>query len=156
MILAQICDELLCGKAEFPKILGQNGQNDLEGQSQWPLFSIPAESKSGSMFAANLVIPAQICDELTRGQGEVHGRTDRQMDRRRQRQYPFGLKGQGVKNGHTITCIWRRGRHAFNYIHICRQSRKYCTTMNHFHHAIWRYIYKTKGSIPQKTSLNQY
>ena len=49
------------------------------------------------MFTANLVIPAQICDELSCGQGKVYGWTDRQMDRRRQRQYPFGLKGQGVK-----------------------------------------------------------
>ena len=41
VILAQICDEL-CGQAKFPRILSQNGQNDLEGQGQWPPFSIPA------------------------------------------------------------------------------------------------------------------
>ena len=46
------------------------------------------------MFGANLVILADLCDDLSRGQGKVHGRTDR----RRQRQYPFGLKGQGVKS----------------------------------------------------------
>ena len=34
VILAQICEELLCGQAEFPRILRQNGQNDLEGQGQ--------------------------------------------------------------------------------------------------------------------------
>ena len=34
VILAQICDELSCGQAEFSKILCQNGQNDLEGQGQ--------------------------------------------------------------------------------------------------------------------------
>ena len=45
----QICDELLCGQgtvcgrtdgrqAEFPRILSRNGQNDLEGQCQWPNF----------------------------------------------------------------------------------------------------------------------
>ena len=61
VILAQICDESLCGQAEFPRILSQNGQNDLEGQGQWPPFSILAESIPGCMFGANLVILAQIC-----------------------------------------------------------------------------------------------
>ena len=32
LILDQICDELSCGEAEFPRILSRNGQNDLEGQ----------------------------------------------------------------------------------------------------------------------------
>ena len=32
------------------------------------------------MFGANLVIPAQICDELSCGQGKVYERTDRQTD----------------------------------------------------------------------------
>ena len=49
------------------------------------------------MFCANLVIPTQICDELSCGQGKVYGQTDRQTDRHRQWQYLFGLKGQGVK-----------------------------------------------------------
>ena len=31
VILVQICDELSCGQTEFPRILSQNGQNDLEG-----------------------------------------------------------------------------------------------------------------------------
>ena len=44
---------------------------------------------------AYLVIIARICDELSCGQGKVHGRTGRRTDRRRQRQYPFGLKEQG-------------------------------------------------------------
>ena len=93
--LAQIYYELSCGKAEFPRILGQNDQ----GQCQWTSFSIPAESIPRCMFGANLVIPAQICDELSCGQGKVYGRMDGQTDdRRRQRQYPFGLIGQGVKN----------------------------------------------------------
>ena len=49
------------------------------------------------MFGANLMIPAQICDELSCRQGKVYGRTDRQTDGHRQQQYPFGLKGQGVE-----------------------------------------------------------
>ena len=93
----KIYDKLSCGQAKFPRILSQNGQNDLEGQGQWPLFSIPTESIPWCMFGANLVIPTQICDELSCGQGKVYGRTVGQTDRRRQRQYPFGLKGQRVK-----------------------------------------------------------
>ena len=93
VILAQICDELSCRQTKFPRILSQNGQNDLEGQGQWPPFSIPAKSIPGCMFGANLVIPAQICNELSCRQGKF---TDGRMDRRRQWQYPFSLKGQGV------------------------------------------------------------
>ena len=74
VILAQICDELLHRQAKFPRILSQNGQNDLEGQGQWPPFSIPAESIPGRMFWAHLVIPAQTCDELSCGQSKVYGR----------------------------------------------------------------------------------
>ena len=70
VILAQIYEELSDGQAEFSRILSQNGQNDLEGQGQWPPFSIPAESIPGCMFGANLVIPAQIYDELLGGQAE--------------------------------------------------------------------------------------
>ena len=80
VILAQICDELWRGQAEFPRILSKNGQNNLEGQGQWPLFSIPAESIPGCMFGANLVIPAQMCDELSCGQSKVYGWTDRRTD----------------------------------------------------------------------------
>ena len=65
MILAQIHFKLSRGQAKFPKIYSQNGQNDLEGQGQWPPFSIPAESITGCMFGANLVNPDQICDKLS-------------------------------------------------------------------------------------------
>ena len=34
VILAQICDELWCGQAEFPRILSQNSQNDLKLHGQ--------------------------------------------------------------------------------------------------------------------------
>ena len=80
-ILAQICDELSCRQAEFLRILSQNDQNYLEGQSQWPPFSIPAEGIPGCMSGAHLVIPAQTCDQLLCGQGKVYGRTDRRTDR---------------------------------------------------------------------------
>ena len=38
-IPAEICDDLLWGQAEYPRNLGQNGQNDLEGQGQWQTMS---------------------------------------------------------------------------------------------------------------------
>ena len=79
VILAQIYDELSCGQAEFPRILSQNGQNDLEGLGQWPLFSLPTESIPWCMLGANLVIPAQIC-ELSCGQSKFYRRVDRQTD----------------------------------------------------------------------------
>ena len=60
------------------------------------------------MFGANLAIPAQICEELSCGQAKVYGQTDGRTDRRRQRQYPFGLKGQRVKivlfGSHMMDC----------------------------------------------------
>ena len=56
------------GQAELPKSLSQNGQHDLENQGQWPLFSIPAQSIPGCMLGANLVILAQICEDLLTGQ----------------------------------------------------------------------------------------
>ena len=43
VILAKIGNELSSGQAEFPSILSQNYQNDLEVQSQWPPFQIPAK-----------------------------------------------------------------------------------------------------------------
>ena len=80
VILAQICDELWRGQSEFPGILSQNGKNDLEGQGQWPLFSIPAESIPWCIFGANLVILSQICYELSCGQNKVYGQTYRGAD----------------------------------------------------------------------------
>ena len=71
LILAQIYDELTCRQAKFPRILSQNGQNDLEGQGQWPQFSIPAKSLLVCMFGANLVILAQIYDELLHRQAKL-------------------------------------------------------------------------------------
>ena len=95
-------------QVKFHRILIQNGQNDLEGQGHWPPCSlISAESVPGCMFGANLMIPAQIFDELSCGQGKVYGQTDGQTDIHRQRQYPFGLKGQRVKTcAHVIQRLY--------------------------------------------------
>ena len=70
VILSHICDALSHGQAKFPKILSQNGQNDLEGQGQWPPFSILVKNIPGCIFGANLMILVQICDELMCRQAE--------------------------------------------------------------------------------------
>ena len=77
VILAQINLKLSHGQAEIPIILSQSGQNDLEGQGQWPLFSLLTVNIPGCMFGANLVILAQICDQLSWGQGKVYRRDGR-------------------------------------------------------------------------------
>ena len=64
VILAQIHCKLSHRQIKFPTI--QNGQNDHEGQGQWPSVSIPTESIPGCMFRANCVILARICGELSR------------------------------------------------------------------------------------------
>ena len=118
VILAQTYDELSRGQAEFPKILSQIGQNGLEGQGPWPLFSVPAEGIRRGMFGANLVILDQICDELSYGQGKVCGPTYGRTDRRRKRQNYFGLKGQGVKK-------WIPYCASASGIHLVRVRSKY-------------------------------
>ena len=85
VILTQIYDQLSCGQAEFPRILSQNGHNDLEGQCQLPSFPIQSQSIPGCMSGANLVIPAQICDELSCAQGKSYGQKDGRMDGRTDR-----------------------------------------------------------------------
>ena len=70
VILAQIHCKLSWRHAKFSWVLGQNGHNDFEDQGQWPPFSKPVESIPGYMFGINLVILAQIYDELSRGQAK--------------------------------------------------------------------------------------
>ena len=50
-----------------------------------PFFPIPTESIPWRMFGANLVIPAQICDELSCGQGKIYGQMDGRADRQTDR-----------------------------------------------------------------------
>ena len=68
VILAQSHYKLSRRQAKFPRILSQNGLNELEDQCQWPPFPIPAENIPGCMFGVNLVILAQIYDKSSRGQ----------------------------------------------------------------------------------------
>ena len=146
--------------------------DDIEGQGQWPSFSIPVGRIPRCIFGANLVILAQIYYKLSHGQGKIprsrnslgkkdkmilnvkvndpnfryqltvspeaclvriwwfqlksqtiyhagkikftHGQTEdkRQTDRHRQRQYPFGLKGHGIK----MIC--------HKYVHKCTRINK--------------------------------
>ena len=51
-----------------PRLLSQNGQNDLEREGQCPPFSIPVQSIPRCTFDANLAVPVQIDDELSCGQ----------------------------------------------------------------------------------------
>ena len=46
---------------------------EVESQGQWPQFSIPAEKIPRCIFGANLVILAQIYDELLHGQAKFPG-----------------------------------------------------------------------------------
>ena len=104
VILVQICDEWFWGQAESSRILGQNGQNDLEGKGQWPPFSIPAANIPGCMFGANLVILAQTRDELSGGQGKVHGRTARRGDAGNDNKH-LTWKAKGVINDPVLICF---------------------------------------------------
>ena len=74
--VSKIHNKLSRGQTEFPKIVSQNGQNDLEGQDRWLPFSIPTQSITGCMLSANLRILAQICDNLSCRHVKVYGRTD--------------------------------------------------------------------------------
>ena len=80
VIVGQIRYELSHEQAEFPRILSPNGQNDFEGQGQWPPFSLPNDSITGCMFGANFVILAGICDASSCKQCKVYERTDGRTD----------------------------------------------------------------------------
>ena len=113
VILIQIHYKLSHGGAKFPRILSQNSQKDFEGPGQRPLLSIPAESIPQCMYGANFMIPADICDQFLCGQGKIYI----QMDRRRQRQYPFGLK---VSEWLILTALLGTADIRVHIIHISR------------------------------------
>ena len=47
-----VLSEVSCRQVEFVIILSQSAQIDMGNQSQWPRFSIPAESIQGCMFGS--------------------------------------------------------------------------------------------------------
>ena len=100
MILPWTGEELSCGQA-------QNGVNfdfevkfALEGQDQSPPKTIGILTKVFYTYGPNLVILAETGDKSYRVNKHVitahtDGRTHRQTDRRRQRQYPKAKTGLG-------------------------------------------------------------
>ena len=88
-ILAQMCDELWRGQAKFPRILSQNGHNDLHFQYRLRV------SQDACLVQIWWFQPKILWRVIVRTSKSL--RTDRRTDRRRQRQYPLGLKVQGVK-----------------------------------------------------------
>ena len=85
VILAQIHYKLLHRQVNYPRILSQNGQNDIGGQGRWPLFSIPTESIPGCMFGAHFGdsrsnLASYRADKVKftdgRTDGRTYGRTD--------------------------------------------------------------------------------
>ena len=91
VIVAQIDDELSHGQAKFPRILSQNGQNDLEGQGQWPTYIFNTIQEYPRMQI--LVILAQIYDELSCGQAEfpINLSQNGQNDLEGQGQWPTSI-----------------------------------------------------------------
>ena len=84
------------GQTWLSRILSENDPNDLEGQCQRPLFSKPAESTTGWIYGFGDP-SSNLWRVIVRTNG-VYGRADGQTDWQiTQRQYPFGLKAQGVK-----------------------------------------------------------
>ena len=79
----------------------QNCQNSLNVKVKDLHFRhqlVLAGSIPWCMFGANLLIPAQICDDLSCGQGKIYGRTVRQTERQTQATtIPLHLKEQWVK-----------------------------------------------------------
>ena len=96
----QIPDEVSHGQAEFHRILSQNGQNYIEGQGEWPPIL------NNSRQCPKMPVCCKYVDSRstlwrvivrTSNSSQTGGWADGQRDRRRKRQYPFDLKGQGLK-----------------------------------------------------------
>ena len=83
VILAQIRDELSRGQAKFPRILSQMDKMTLTVKVNDPFFQ----------YQRRISHDVYLKKKCLRTDGQGAGRTDR----RGQRQYPFGLKGQRVK-----------------------------------------------------------
>ena len=86
----QICEELSCGRAEFPTVLGQNGQNDDPHFQYQPRVSHDACLVQIWWFQLKSVMRYR-ATTVTFTDKQTYGGTVGQTDRRRQRQYPFGM-----------------------------------------------------------------
>ena len=102
VILAQIYDELSCKQAKFPIILSQNGQNDLEGQGQWPLFQYQPRVSHGACLVQIWwfqlkSVTSYRADKVKFMDGQTDGRIDGQTQATTIPLRPERLRG---KNGH--------------------------------------------------------
>ena len=93
VMVAQICDRLSCGQAEFPRFWVKR-QNELEGHGQWPHFQYQLKVSCDACVVQIWWFQLQ---SVTSYRADKVKFTDRQTVRRRQRQYPLGLIGQGEK-----------------------------------------------------------
>ena len=62
------------------------------------------------IFNSNLVIPAQICDELLCGKGKVYGQTDKQTDRQTDRQTDGHTDGNSLVQIFSCMRVWAETR----------------------------------------------
>ena len=109
MIQAQICDELLCRQAKFPRFLSQNGQNDPNFQYQ---PSIPGLFWVQIWWFQLKSVTCYRVDKL-----KVHWQTDRQTDGRTDR-------WTGAGNDNTPSAWKARGKHHALHLH-CQCWRKF-------------------------------
>ena len=96
--LAWTGDELSRGQTQNNINFDFEVKFDIEVQSKSPPKTIGILTKVFYTYGPNLVILAWTGDELSRGQASAYrtdGRTHRQTDRRRQRQYPKAKTGLG-------------------------------------------------------------
>ena len=99
-------DELSRSQARFGWIWTILAPNDLEGQGQLAPFSTGFWGVPRYTFDAYLVTLARKREELSWSQAAIYRQTDGRTDRRRQRQYPFGRSGRGVKTEVILRCIF--------------------------------------------------
>ena len=61
VLLAENPLQVIWRKSRMPKILGQKGQNDFEGQGQWPPFSILGENILGCLWLGHETMVCAVC-----------------------------------------------------------------------------------------------
>ena len=115
VILTPICVELSRGQAKITKILSQHCQNDLEIRVNDHHFQYQPRVSKDTSFVQFVDSSSNLGRVIVRTMQSL--RSDGRTDRRRQRHYPFSLKGQWVKilfgplcaylvsyNAHNRTC----------------------------------------------------
>ena len=131
VILAEIHYKLSHGQTKFLRIWVKMAKMTLKVNVNDPIFNTSQEYPK---FGANLAIPAQICDELSCGQGKVYRQIDWLTGRRTdagnhgQRQYRFGKKVKGYKSGvKRLNTLGHLDQYMAQHGRIVKQS--YCETV---------------------------